>query len=213
MDVKLVMFKANGSRKEFPVASSTSILGRSEDCDIRVPILSVSRHHCEITIYEDGVGVKDLGSSNGTFVNGTRVNEAGVEAGDLLAIGPIGFVVQIDGVPADITPEMIRPGVRQQGDAAENSADELEAIELDASDVQASPSSAEGDDFPFAEESDLSAAAPAEEPVQLQEEADEDITFIDDDEPSPSGGESDPIAALEMMVDEEEQGRKKHKNA
>jgi pSer/pThr/pTyr-binding forkhead associated (FHA) protein len=46
--------------------------------------------------------VKDLASSNGTYVNNRRVNEVALKPGDRLVVGPIVFTVQINGEPADI---------------------------------------------------------------------------------------------------------------
>jgi pSer/pThr/pTyr-binding forkhead associated (FHA) protein len=48
--------------------------------------------------------VRDLGSANGTIVNGKKIKEAVIQPGDQLRIGPIGFVVQVDGKPEKITP-------------------------------------------------------------------------------------------------------------
>ena len=45
--------------------------------------------------------VRDLGSRNGTFVNGERVDETILEPGDKMQIGPLNFIVQIDGDPQD----------------------------------------------------------------------------------------------------------------
>ena len=50
------------------------------------------------------LGVKDLGSSNGTYVNNGRVQEADMEAGDTLTVGPVIFTVVIDGKPEEVKP-------------------------------------------------------------------------------------------------------------
>ena len=104
MDVKLVMFKPDGRRKDIPITTGTTVIGRGENCDLRVPLLSVSRRHCEVGLVGDVVKVKDLASSNGTYVNSGRVNESSLDAGDRLVIGPVVFTVQIDGVPEEISP-------------------------------------------------------------------------------------------------------------
>jgi len=46
--------------------------------------------------------VRDLGSRNGTYLNGKRIDEAEVKAGDSIKVGPLTFVLQIDGQPKDI---------------------------------------------------------------------------------------------------------------
>jgi pSer/pThr/pTyr-binding forkhead associated (FHA) protein len=53
--------------------------------------------------------VRDLGSSNGTFVNDKRVAQAQLNPGDRLTVGPVTFVVQINGEPANIKPQDTNP--------------------------------------------------------------------------------------------------------
>lgn len=103
MDVRLVMFK-DDERRDFPIESPRVVIGRKVECDLRIPTGDVSREHCEITTNGVIVKVKDLGSSNGTFVNGNRVTEAQLRGGDRLSVGPVIFMVQIDNEPARITP-------------------------------------------------------------------------------------------------------------
>lgn len=104
MKVVLVMFKEN-ERRDFPLTTKTTTLGRQPDCALRIPTGDVSRRHCEITVGDKDVILKDLRSSNGTFVNGERVAEAKLKAGDKLSVGPVTFIVQINGMPAKITPK------------------------------------------------------------------------------------------------------------
>jgi pSer/pThr/pTyr-binding forkhead associated (FHA) protein len=104
MDANLVMFTPKGKRKDFPLTKSTTVIGRGEKCDLRVPVLRVSRRHCELSLSDDALNIRDLGSSNGTYVNNERISEAELEAGDRLAVGPVVFTVQIDGKPEEIEP-------------------------------------------------------------------------------------------------------------
>ena len=104
MDVSIVMFKADGTRRDFPISRERFVIGRKNSCDLRIPLSSVSRQHCEIEIEGDQVKLRDLGSSNGTFHNDTRVQEAMLSAGDSVVIGPVTFTVVIDGEPAEIKP-------------------------------------------------------------------------------------------------------------
>lgn len=104
MDVNLVMFKRNGERKDIPLNKTRTIIGRRDDCDLRVPLVGISRQHCEIVLEKDSVVVKDLASSNGTFVNNSRVTEQALSPGDRILIGPVVFTVQIDGQPAQVAP-------------------------------------------------------------------------------------------------------------
>lgn len=104
MELSLVMFKADGTRREFPVTRDRIVIGRKPTCDLRIPLLSVSRQHCEIKLNDGQVTVRDLGSSNGTFHNSERIQEQTLSPGDELTIGPVVFTVVIDGQPEHIEP-------------------------------------------------------------------------------------------------------------
>lgn len=108
MKVVLVRFK-DGNRRDVPVTQETLTLGRRPDCDLRIPFLEVSRRHCELRLGDGEVLLKDLNSSNGTFVNGKRVSEVKLQPGDRIKIGPVVFVVQIDGKPEVIEPIVAPP--------------------------------------------------------------------------------------------------------
>ena len=101
MNVVLVMFRGDGERRSFSLARDLTVIGRREDCDLRIPVGDVSRKHCRFIREGDSLRLEDLGSSNGTFVNGERIQEAAVNAGDYIQVGPVQFVLQIDGYPAD----------------------------------------------------------------------------------------------------------------
>lgn len=112
MDVKLVLFKANDTQKMFPLTSEVTIIGRRQDCDLCIPLMLVSRRHCEVDKEMDAIKLRDLGSRNGTFLNGTRVDETEINPGDYIQIGPVTFAFQIDGKPENINtpdPSMIKP--------------------------------------------------------------------------------------------------------
>jgi pSer/pThr/pTyr-binding forkhead associated (FHA) protein len=101
MQVVLVMFRADGERRSFSIVRDMTVVGRREDCDLRIPLGEVSRKHCRLIKDGEAIKVEDLGSSNGTFHNGQRVREGTLAPGDTIQIGPVTFMVQIDGVPAD----------------------------------------------------------------------------------------------------------------
>lgn len=126
MQVKLVMFKG-AQRKDFDVAGDTTVIGRKDDCSLRIPDKNVSRHHCQVLV-SDKVIVKDLGSSNGTFVNDRRVTEHILRPGDVLRVGPATFTVQIDGKPAQIvSPDEL---AAVMGDEDDDMIPELEMEEI-----------------------------------------------------------------------------------
>lgn len=112
MQVVLVMFRADGERRSFSVTRDVTVIGRREDCDLRIPLGDVSRKHCRIIRDSDTLRVEDLGSSNGTFHNGIPVQEVTLSPGDTLQVGPVVFCVQMDGVPSeeDMTPLTAQAG-------------------------------------------------------------------------------------------------------
>ncbi len=101
MELELVLVQNDGSTRVFKVGSDRQVIGRQKQCDLRIPVPSVSREHCEISIVDDIAIVRDLGSSNGTLVNGKKVEQGELMAGDVLCVGPASFVVRVDGLPDD----------------------------------------------------------------------------------------------------------------
>jgi pSer/pThr/pTyr-binding forkhead associated (FHA) protein len=126
MQVALFMFGADGERRRFQLSRDMTVIGRREDCDLRIPLGDVSRKHCRLVKDDAGVRIEDLGSSNGTYRNGERVQEATLEPGDNIKVGPVFFVVQIDGAPVE--EEITQPHVATPTEAAESAA-EIEALE------------------------------------------------------------------------------------
>jgi hypothetical protein len=95
------MFRSDGERRSFSIMRDMTVIGRREDCDLRIPLSDVSRKHCRLVRDGETLRLEDLGSSNGTYCNGERVQEAVLAPGDTLQVGPVQFVLQIDGQPAD----------------------------------------------------------------------------------------------------------------
>ncbi|MHB8420394.1 MAG: FHA domain-containing protein [Myxococcales bacterium] len=76
---------ARGTR--FPLTSGTHTVGRSAQCDCSILDEAVSRRHFELHVDAGGVTLRDLGSGNGTLVNGERADEVTLAHGDVLQIG------------------------------------------------------------------------------------------------------------------------------
>jgi len=134
MDVNLVLLKKNNSQKAFSLSSGITVIGRRHDCDLRISLMSVSRRHCQFNRDEGVLKIRDLGSRNGTYVNGKRIDEAVIQAGDYIEVGPLKFVLQIDGEPKDIAkPELAAQALPQESaSTGDSAADDFESfIELD----------------------------------------------------------------------------------
>ena len=71
----------------FPVTSPRIVLGRGVNCDIQLQDSEISRRHAMLEIKGDTATVSDLGSTNGTFVDGTRVRTKAIEAHQEFALG------------------------------------------------------------------------------------------------------------------------------
>jgi transcriptional regulator with AAA-type ATPase domain len=81
-------------RISMALASRQMVVGRDDDCALVLAGTEVSRHHAEFRVDGPLVAVRDLGSRNGVFVNGARIADAPLEAGDVIRCGEwIGVVV------------------------------------------------------------------------------------------------------------------------
>jgi len=108
MDISLVVFRESGERRDFALSEGKTMIGRQDDCDIRIPLSEVSRHHAAVTVKGDVAMLNDLGSANGTYVNNRREKAAELQPGDHVIVGPVIFTVCIDGQPREIKPIQTR---------------------------------------------------------------------------------------------------------
>lgn len=80
------------------LAEGTTTVGRHPESDIFLDDITVSRHHCRLIVDADGLTVEDSGSTNGTYVNGDRVDRARLRAGDEVIVGKFHLVVATNDV-------------------------------------------------------------------------------------------------------------------
>lgn len=89
-----------------PLKMGRNIIGRAPHCDVKITSAGVSKEHSEVTVYKDKIVVTDLKSSNGTYLNGVRVQNGIMRLGDKLGIHD----VLVDVIPApEIRAQMPRP--------------------------------------------------------------------------------------------------------
>ncbi|MGC8641408.1 MAG: FHA domain-containing protein [Isosphaeraceae bacterium] len=95
MNYALHVVKGRSGVNTLRLVDGVNSIGRHDDCLIRIRSSQVSRRHCEVLMEGDALVVRDLGSSNGTFVNGKRVlGKQTLNSGDVLTIG--GVTLRVD---------------------------------------------------------------------------------------------------------------------
>lgn len=88
MITKLIVANGKSAGRAILIKRNTLLIGRAEECDVRPLSEDVSRRHCAVHVGPADVWVEDLGSRNGTFVNGEKISgKVKVASGDLLRVG------------------------------------------------------------------------------------------------------------------------------
>jgi pSer/pThr/pTyr-binding forkhead associated (FHA) protein len=97
MKVQLVVVRGKPEGKVIPLVGPNFKIGRGETCHLRPNSEQVSREHAEFTISGESVVVRDLGSRNGTLVNGKALTTevCKLKDRDLVQVGPLTFAVAI----------------------------------------------------------------------------------------------------------------------
>lgn len=85
-------------QRTYELASPVTMLGRGTDCDLRLVDPGVSRHHAELRVEDDEVVLVDLGSTNGTFVNGEPIRRVALIDGTRITLGRTTLVFRRDGI-------------------------------------------------------------------------------------------------------------------
>src|SRR5262249_5903501 len=100
--------------RKYPLEGTNAVLGRQADCTVCLPPKAVSRQHAQILQADNSYYIEDLGSSNGTFVNGTRLSphvRVRLTEQDTFQIGPYLFGLRPAPVPANTEPSLV---IREQ---------------------------------------------------------------------------------------------------
>lgn len=111
----LVGFHAHAPVVRIVPPAQPAVLGRNPDCDLVVGDASVSRRHAELLAQGDALVVADLGSRNGTFIEGTRVDRAKVTRGQQVRFGRVTLAL----------------GVHERGNLVNLNRDTADALEGD----------------------------------------------------------------------------------
>ena len=97
---KLVLLSAGMTGRTHELKVDKTTIGRVEDNTFPIAEASVSSHHCEILLRGEEVVVKDLNSTNGTFINGEKVTETVLKPGQILRLGQIEMRLETDSAPS-----------------------------------------------------------------------------------------------------------------
>jgi len=100
VNVRFVVTKPSSKATTFPVRLPL-LVGRSEEAKFRIQQDRVSRKHCEFFEQDGGVYLRDLGSTNGTFLNGELIETSAkvpLEPGAIVKVGSLEFRVEFDAV-------------------------------------------------------------------------------------------------------------------
>jgi pSer/pThr/pTyr-binding forkhead associated (FHA) protein len=113
MRVKLVLIQGKPAGKQLLFGPGEYFFGRGPECQVRFNSEWVSRQHCLLKVDGTGASMRDLGSRNGTLVNGALLQEARVlNGGDKVQIGPVTFEVFLDSSAVDLAastgPDILR---------------------------------------------------------------------------------------------------------
>lgn len=121
MRVKLKVLNGKSAGREVKVPDTGFLIGRSQECHLRPKSDAISRQHCEIVIEGEELLIRDMGSKNGTYVNGKRIDgQMQLSQGDQLLVGKLELEVIINiPTPAPVAP----PATDSGGDAPDTSKD------------------------------------------------------------------------------------------
>jgi serine/threonine-protein kinase len=109
----LILLQDEKPVSEFALdAGRPLIVGRSSDATLQVRDVKLSRHHCEFRASAEGCFVCDLGSKNGTFVNGARITEARLRDGDRIQVGLARFLFRDEPVPVRVPATETQPAAK-----------------------------------------------------------------------------------------------------
>jgi hypothetical protein len=119
---KLVVLSVGMTGRTQELKAEKTTIGRVEDNTFQIAEPSVSSHHCEVLLRGKDVVVRDLNSTNGSYINGEKVTESVMKPGQILRLGQVEMRLETDMPAAPAKKHMDQTLVMQRG----VSLDELE---------------------------------------------------------------------------------------
>jgi pSer/pThr/pTyr-binding forkhead associated (FHA) protein len=102
--VKLVILNQGMTGRTHELNVDRTTVGRVEDNTFQIADPSVSSHHCEVHLRGSEVLIRDLNSTNGSFINGEKIAESILKPGQILRLGQIELKLEVEGAPAPAAP-------------------------------------------------------------------------------------------------------------
>jgi pSer/pThr/pTyr-binding forkhead associated (FHA) protein len=208
MNYILQIVRGRSATNTLKLMDGVNSIGRHDDCIIRIRSAQVSRRHCEVFEDKGRLMVKDLGSSNGTFVNGRRVlGQQPLNAGDVLSIG--GVSLRVDLAEGGSPPPVAASLAPKPGDTAEVQALPVDdALELDEEEfeVELDADTEHLDVIPLDDEPPPPKPAKAAGPSAGKKDATKGEKAKAAEPPSRSPEEEDAVAQflMDLKLDEED---------
>jgi len=94
--MKLILLSAGMTGRTCELKTDKTTIGRSEDNTFQIAEPSVSSHHCEVIVRGSEVQVRDLKSTNGTYINGVATAEGVLKPGEILRLGQVQMRLETD---------------------------------------------------------------------------------------------------------------------
>jgi pSer/pThr/pTyr-binding forkhead associated (FHA) protein len=91
--IHLQMEDDPSGNSDFELREGTQLIGKGSDCDIIIAHSTISRRHCQVALVDRTITLADLGSTNGTYVNGQLIHQEFVVPGDKVTLGSVPFLV------------------------------------------------------------------------------------------------------------------------
>lgn len=86
-----------GDGRSYPLSIGSTVIGRGDQANMRLPDVGISRRHARLDFDGAQVVLTDLGSTNGTMVNGQRVSAVALNPGDMIQLGTTTLTFRVDG--------------------------------------------------------------------------------------------------------------------
>jgi predicted component of type VI protein secretion system len=207
MNYVLQVLRGRSASTTLKLADGVTSIGRHDDCLIRIKSSQVSRRHCEVFETADKLAIRDLGSSNGTFVNGKKITgDQVLKNGDELTVGAVTLrVARLGQPPVAQSGPVSKPKAADTAVVDAIPEDEPEEFEMEFDDGDPEP---EVEGIPLADDEAAKPPKPKSSPkVAATARTNAPATAEADPAPKKSDAKEDDAIAqflLDLKLDDEE---------